>query len=328
MDILEPILKPNPYRFVWIPNEEHNDIIKLLQNIKKHNWVADEIDFSQDVIDMQHKLNDNERHFIKMITAFFASSDGLVMENLDVNFSKEVQIPEARLFFAFQANNEAEHSITYSLMLQALVKEPVEQDRLFKAVTEIPAVKKLVDWAVQWMDNRHPFRVRILAFILYEGLIFSDKFAAIFWFKKRKVLPGVSQANRLISADEGAHESHGILLYNKLLKKCPQELVHQMVQEVVALDIEFMTEAIPVTLIGMNVNLMSDYIKLVANRLLLRLGCSILYENISRENSLIDLMDNIGQEDKVSFFEHRNHVYLQGGMTVKPSAVFSTEGDF
>ena len=300
----------------------------LLKKIKTHNWVADEIDFSQDVVDMQQKMNESERYFIKMITAFFASSDGLVMENLDVNFSKEVQIPEARLFFAFQTNNEAEHSITYSQMLQALVKDPLERDVLFKAVTEIPSVKKLVDWAVQWMDNKHPFRVRVLAFILYEGLIFSDKFAAIFWFKKRKFLPGVSQANRLISADEGAHEEHGVLLYHKLIKKCPEELVHQMVREVVDLDIEFMTEAIPVTLIGMNVNLMSDYIKLVANRLVLRLGCSELYPNVSRENTLIDLMDNVGQDDKVSFFESRNHVYLQGGMTVKPSAVFTTDGDF
>ena len=175
------------------------------------------------------------------------------------------------------------------------------------------------------MDRRHPFRVRILAFILYEGLIFSDKFAAIFWFKKRKVLPGVSQGNRLISADEGAHESHGILLYQKLLHKCNHETVTMMVSEVVSLDIEFMTEAIPVTLIGMNLNLISDYIKLVANRLMRRLGYAELYEGISRDNSLIDIMDQIGLDDKVSFFERRNHVY---GKIVRPSSSFSTEVDF
>jgi ribonucleoside-diphosphate reductase beta chain len=323
-EIDEPILKRNPHRYAFVPSVEHKDIMDLLCELKKHNWQADEIDFSQDSIDMETKLNDNEKHFIKMITAFFASSDGIVMENIDVNFSNEIQIPEARLFFAFQAYNESEHSITYSMMIQALVKDREEQTRLFHAITEIPAVQKLTNWVIQWMDNRHPFCVRLLAFILYEGLIFSDKFAAIFWFKQRKVLPGVSQGNRLISIDEGAHETHGILLWKKLKRVCSEATVHQMVREVVELDTEFMIEAIPVTLIGMNVDLMSDYIKLVANRLLKRLGCSELYTVVSKDNALMDIMNQIGLDDKVSFFEFRNHVYSK---LDKPKT-FSMDADF
>ena len=323
----EKILTPNPARFALTPNVEHQDILGLLEKMKIKKWIANEIDFTQDQHDYQFKLTDDERHFIKMITAFFASSDGLVMENLNCNFMSEVQIPEARQFFAYQIYNESEHSQTYANMLVAIVPDAKEQQYLFQAIETIPSIKKLADWAKSWMDqSAHPFCVRIIAFVLYEGLVFSGKFAAIFWFVKKNLLPGFRHANLLISVDEGGHESQGILLHQKLENKCPETLVHAMIQAIVDLDIEFMTESIPVTLIGMNIELMTEYIKTVANRILKRLGYVTLYQ-VNPNNSLIYMMDKLALDSKTSFFELRNDNY-EDSSVINQDSEFNAHTEF
>jgi ribonucleotide reductase beta subunit family protein with ferritin-like domain len=307
----EVLLRPNPERFVSFPIQ-HHDVWDLYKATLAQVWMAEDIDFSGDPKDWE-TLNDGERHFLSMVLAFFAASDGIVMENINSNFATEVQLPEVRAYYSYQSCIEQIHSETYSLMIDCLIPDPTEKLRLFHAITEVPIVRKLAQWAFKWMNaDTQPFRVRIIAFVCYEGLLFSDKFCSIFWFKKRNKLPGVCHANLLIARDEGSHEDHGILLHQKLVHKCPPEVILSIVQEAVSLDVEFMTEALNVELIGMNSDMMIEYVHLVADRLLVRLGCARYYN--ANTNMLSDMMDTIGMENKVSFFEHRNHVYQRANV--------------
>ena len=327
-DSMEPMLQPNPYRFSLFPIQpQYSDIRKLYMAVKAQTWPASEIDLSKDASDWQ-KLTEGERHFMSMVLAFFASSDGIVMENLGVNFAYEVQVPEIRQLYAYIGYNEAEHSEAYALMIDTVIPDPVEKQKLFHAITEFRPVQRLAQWAMKWMDaKKHPFRVRLVGFVIYEGLVFSSKFAAIFWLKKRGKLPGIAHGNVLISRDESGHETTGVMINSKLRKPCEPEIVRAMVEEVVAIDAEeFMSDALSVDLIGMNKELMVEYIKIVADRILVRLGCAKIY-NITTPNMLIDMMDTIAMENKFNFFEGRNPVYQKSSVLSKPTP-FKIEDDF
>lgn len=327
---MEPILTPNPYVYTLFPIR-YPRIWDLYKRLESQLWTAEDIDFSKDPADFQ-TLNEGERTFLLMILAFFAASDGLVMENVSSNFAREVQLSEARAFYAYQMFNESIHNEVYSLMIDTLVRDPAEKLRLFHAISEVPGVKRLADWAKRYMDsNAQPFRVRIVAFVIYEALVFSSKFAGIAWFKKRNKMPGVVQSNLLIMPDEGAHEEMGVEVYNLLEERCDAKLVQDMVREVVDIDLDsFMVGALSSDLIGLNRTIMEEYVHLVANRVLTKLGCESIYNvpNAST-NPIMTLMDSLGMENKVSFFESRSHVYMKAGVVSRPEGRdFSTNADF
>lgn len=286
-------------------------------------WTAEEIDLGQDLKDWEG-LNDGERHFISHVLAFFAASDGIVNENLAINFMNEVQIPEARCFYGFQIMMENIHAETYSLLIDTYIKKQSEKDFLFNALENVPAVKKKGEWALRWIESEN-FTERLVAFAAVEGIFFSGSFCSIFWMKKRGLMPGLTFSNELISRDEGLHCDFACLLYSMLQNKLPQERVHEIIRDAVSIEQEFVTDALPVDLIGMNAKLMSQYIEFVADRLLVSLGCSKIYN----ATNPFDFMEMISLQGKTNFFEKRVGEYQKAGvLSDKDKNVFSLDEDF
>ncbi len=323
-NVEEPILKADNSRFVLFPIK-HHDIWEFYKKAEASFWTAEEIDLAQDIVDWESKLNDDERYFIKHVLAFFAASDGIVNENLAENFLSEVQYTEAKFFYGFQVAIENIHSETYSLLIDTYIKDDKEKDKLFNAIDTIDCVKKKADWALRWIDEGS-YAERLVAFAAVEGIFFSGSFCSIFWLKKRGLMPGLSFSNELISRDEGLHCDFACLLYTKhLVNQLPKETVTKVITDAVDIEKEFITEALPVRLIGMNQDLMKQYIEFVADRLLLELGCEKIY-NVTNP---FDFMDMISIQGKTNFFEKRVAEYQKAGvMTGKEDQGFSLDEDF
>ena len=297
--IEDPILVPSTSRFTTFPIR-YPDLWALYKKAIGSFWTVEEIDLAADLKDWD-KLNDNEKHFIKHVLAFFAASDGIVMENIDLNFSKDTQIPEARSFYAYQGFNESIHSETYSLMIDKLVRDPDEKAGLFRAIETVPSVKKKAEWALEWLSNDAPFAQRLVAFACVEGIFFSGSFCSIFWLKKRGLMPGLSFSNELISRDEGMHQEFAVTLYSHLKEKTGSETIRSIVQSACEVESQFITEALPCQLIGMNAEEMRQYIQFVADRLLAQFGEKPMYG----AKNPFDWMENISLEGKTNFFEKR-----------------------
>ena len=318
----ELLLKENKDRFVILPI----NYPKIWEHYKRHEasfWTAEEIDLTGDTKDWNN-LNDGERHFISHILAFFAASDGIVNENLAVNFMREVQLPEARCFYGFQIMMENIHSETYALLIDTYIKDNVEKDKLFHGIYTIPAVKRKAEWALRWIENGN-FAQRLVAFAAVEGIFFSGSFCSIFWMKKRGLMPGLTFSNELISRDEGLHCEFACLMYSMLENKMTEAEVQKIILEAVEIEKEFVSESLPVDLIGMNAKLMQQYIEFVADRWLNELGYSKVYNT----SNPFDFMEMISLQGKTNFFEKRVGDYQKAGvMAEKDSQVFSTEEDF
>ena len=296
----EPLLVPDDNRFVMFPIK-HDDIWKMYKKQVDCFWRAEEIDLTKDLKDWD-SLNVEEKYFISMILAFFAASDGIVLENLALRFMKDVQLSEARAFYGFQMAMENIHSQTYSLLIETYIKDTVEKDKLFNAIENFPCIKKKSDWAQKWInDNRSSFATRLVAFACVEGIFFSGAFCSIYWLKKRGLMHGLTFSNELISRDEALHCEFAILLYNKLLKRIEKARIHEIIKEAVEIETEFICNALPCRLIGMNADLMTQYIQFVADRLCLQLG----YKKIYNVANPFDWMELISLDGKTSFFERR-----------------------
>ncbi|MCC6691111.1 MAG: ribonucleotide-diphosphate reductase subunit beta [Bacteroidia bacterium] len=319
----EPILQENKERFVLFPIK-HKDIWEMYKKCEQSFWTAEEIDLSPDLVDWNSKLNDDERHFIKHVWAFFAASDGIVNENLAVNFMSEVQYPEARCFYGYQIMIENIHSETYSLLIDTYIKDPAERHKLFNAIDTVPCVSKKADWALRWISNGS-FAERLIAFAAVEGIFFSGSFCSIFWLKKRGLMPGLSFSNELISRDEGMHCDFACLLYSQLVNKMPEQQVKNIITNAVEIEKEFVTDALPVRLIGMNADMMRQYIEFVADRLLAALGYSKVYNAANP----FDFMELISLQGKTNFFEKRVGEYKKASVGVgKADNVFKLDEDF
>jgi ribonucleoside-diphosphate reductase beta chain len=319
----EPILQENPNRFVIFPIEQQ-EIWEMYKKQQACIWTAEEIDLSADIDDWRNKLNDNERHFVKHVLAFFAASDGIVNENLAENFVREVQYSEAKFFYGFQIMMENIHSETYSLLIDTYITDPQEKKKLFNAIDTIPAVKKKADWALKWVESEH-FQERLVAFAAVEGIFFSGSFCSIFWLKKRGLMPGLSFSNELISRDEGMHCDFAVLLHNNYLaNKVSEERIKEIILSALEIEKEFITESLPVKLIGMNADLMKQYLEFVADRLLVDLGCSKVF-NV--ENPF-DFMANISLQGKTNFFEKRVGEYQKAGVMNSSENTFDMDVDF
>jgi ribonucleoside-diphosphate reductase beta chain len=305
----EPILKENKSRFVLFPIQ-HNDIWEYYKKAEASFWTAEEIDLSQDLKDWEN-LSDGERHFISHVLAFFAASDGIVNENLAENFVAEVQYTEAKFFYGFQIAIENIHSETYSLLIDTYIKDNREKDRLFNAIDTMPFVKKKADWALRWIDEGS-YAERLIAFAAVEGIFFSGSFCSIYWLKKRGLMPGLSFSNELISRDEGLHCDFACLLYNNhLVNKLDPKQIRDIIVDAVEIEKEFVTEALPVKLIGMNSELMCQYIEFVADRLLMELNCEKEYN----ATNPFDFMELISLQGKTNFFEKRVGEYKKAGVS-------------
>lgn len=297
---VEPLLVEDESRYVMFPIQDQS-IWDMYKKQVDCFWRAEEIDLSKDLASWE-TLTDDEKFFIKMIIAFFAASDGIVLENLGVRFMTEVQLAEARAFYGFQIAMENIHSEVYSLLIDTYVKNEAEKDSLFNAVENFPCIKKKADWAIKWInDKRSSFASRLIAFACVEGIFFSGAFCSIFWLKKRGKMPGLTFSNELISRDEALHTEFAVLLYSKLVKKLPKKKVVEMIQEAVEIEKEFICEALPCRLISMNSKLMTQYIEFVADRLLVQLG----YEKVYNATCPFDFMEQISVEGKTNFFEKR-----------------------
>ena len=322
----EPILKENPKRFVLFPIQ-HDDIWAEYKKQEASIWTAEEIDLSSDLVDWSDKLNDDERFFIKNVLAFFAASDGIVNENIAENFVQEVQYTEAKFFYGFQIMMENIHSETYSLLIDTYIQDTKEKDHLFNAIETLPFVKSKAEWAMRWIDNGS-FAERLIAFAAVEGIFFSGSFCSIFWLKKRGLMPGLTFSNELISRDEGMHCDFACLLYNNhLVNKLPKKTVEKIIVDAVNMEKEFVTEALPVRLIGMNADLMQQYIEFVADRLLVELG----NEKVYNATNPFDFMDMISLQGKTNFFEKRVGEYQKAGVMnhgSEDSKSFSIDADF
>uniref|UniRef100_A0A8C6KLR3 Ribonucleoside-diphosphate reductase subunit M2 n=3 Tax=Nothobranchius TaxID=28779 RepID=A0A8C6KLR3_NOTFU len=320
----EPLLKENPRRFVILPIQ-YQDIWQMYKQAEASFWTAEEVDLSKD---LQHweSLKDDDKHFISYVLAFFAASDGIVIENLVERFTQEVQIPEARCFYGFQIAMENIHSEMYSLLIDTYIKEPKEREYLFNAIETLPCVKKKADWALNWIGNKNAtYGERVVAFAAVEGIFFSGSFASIFWLKKRGLMPGLTFSNELISRDEGLHCDFACLMFKHLVNKPSSKTVTSIVRNAVEIEQEFLTEALPVKLIGMNCDMMKQYIEFVADRLLLELGFSKVY----RVENPFDFMENISLEGKTNFFEKRVGEYQRMGVMSGPTDnTFRLDADF
>ena len=319
---VEPILRPDDSRFVMFPIK-YNDIWEMYKKQVDCFWRAEEIDLSKDLVDWE-KLTEDEKHFIKMIIAFFAGSDGLVLENLASRFMHDVQVSEARAFYGFQIAMENVHSETYSLLIDTYIRDDAEKQQLFNAIENFPCIKRKADWAKKWIgDKRSSFGTRLIAFACIEGLFFSSSFSAIFYVKKRGLMPGLTFSNELISRDEALHTEFAILLYSKLERKVSKKRVYEIVKDAVEIEKEFICDAIPCRMIGMNSKLMCEYIEFVADRLCLQLG----YDKIYNSKNPFDFMDLISIETKTNFFERTVSEYSLSNKTVDKD-VFSFNTDF
>jgi ribonucleoside-diphosphate reductase beta chain len=309
MPQIEPILQENKNRFVIFPIK-HHDIWEWYKKMEASFWTAEEIDLSSDLNDWNHKLNDDERYFIKHILAFFAASDGIVNENLAENFVSEVQYAEAKFFYGFQIMMENIHSETYSLLIDTYVKDEQEKDDLFNALEVFPAIKKKADWALKWIESPS-FAERLIAFAAVEGIFFSGAFCSIYWLKKRGLMPGLTFSNELISRDEGVHCDFAVHLHNHhLINKVPKERIREIIVDALNIEREFITESLPVSLIGMNAGLMTQYLEFVADRLLVELGCDREYNTANP----FDFMDMISLQGKTNFFEKKVAEYQKAGV--------------
>ncbi len=321
----EPLLMENKDRFVLFPIQ-HNDIWQFYKKHEASFWTAEEIDMSADLVDWNNKLNDDERFFIKHVLAFFAASDGIVNENLAENFLHEVQYTEARFFYGFQIAIENIHSETYSLLIDTYIKDTFEKDKLFRAIDTMDCVKKKAEWALSWIDKGN-FAERLVAFAAVEGIFFSGSFCSLFWLKKRGLMPGLTFSNELISRDEGLHCDFACLLYTKhLMGKLSKKTVEKIITDAVEIEKEFVTDALPVNLIGMNAKLMQQYIEFVADRLLVELG----NEKVYNATNPFDFMEMISLQGKTNFFEKRVGEYQKAGVmnTNKEGNKFSLDADF
>jgi len=321
---LEPLLKENPNRFVLFPIQ-YADIWSMYKKAEASFWTAEEIDLQSDLSDWD-RLSKDEKHFISSILAFFAASDGIVLENLASRFMRDIQIPEARCFYGFQQAIENIHSETYSLLIDTYIRDPVEKMRLFRAVETIPCVRQKAEWAVKWITSSSSFAERLVAFAAVEGIFFSGSFCAIYWLKKRGLMPGLTFSNELISRDEGLHCDFACLLYSKLLYPLSRKEVYSIIDEAVQYERDFVCNALPVELIGMNSKLMSQYIEFVADRLLYSLGYDKLYNAINP----FEWMEMISLEGKTNFFERRVPEYSKAGVAVssKDEDIFDLNADF
>ena len=324
MNQVEPILIKNNSRFVLFPIV-HDDIWSFYKRAEASIWTAEEIDLSPDLVDWSNKLTEDERFFIKHVLAFFAASDGIVNENLAEHFLAEVQYTEAKFFYGFQIMMENVHSETYSLLIDTYIQDTAEKAHLFNAIDTLDCVKKKAEWALRWID-KGSFAERLVAFAAVEGIFFSGSFCSIFWLKKRGLMPGLSFSNELISRDEGLHCDFACLLYNNhLVEKLSKDAVKSIIMDAVAIEKEFVTDAIPVRLIGMNSDLMGQYIEFVADRLLNELG----NEKVYNTPNPFDFMDMISIEGKTNFFEKRVGEYQKAGVLAgKENQTFSLNEDF
>lgn len=310
-DVAEPLLSEDENRYVMFPIR-HDDIWKMYKKQVDSFWRPEEVDLSKDLVDWA-KLNYEEKYFISMVLAFFAASDGIVMENLAMRFMKDVQISEARAFYGFQIAMENVHSEQYSLLIDTYIQEPEEKQKLFQGIQNYPCISKKAEWAKKWIhDNRSSFASRLVAFACVEGIFFSGSFCSIYWLKKRGLMPGLTFSNELISRDEALHTEFAIMLYSKLAKKLAKKRIHEIISEAVEIEKEFITEALPCRLIGMNAKLMTQYIEFVADRLCLQLG----YDKIYKSQNPFEFMELISVETKVNFFERTNSEYALANKSV------------
>lgn len=306
----EPLLKESKRRFVLFPIQ-YQEIWQMYKRAEASFWTAEEIDLSHDISDWNYRLNDNERYFISRVLAFFAASDGIVNENLVERFSNEVQVAEARCFYGFQIMMENIHAEAYSLLLDTYIKDVTERQFLFDAMDTIPCIKRKADWALRWIsDKRVTFAERLVAFAAVEGVFFSGSFAAIFWIKKRGLMPGLTYSNELISRDEGLHTDFATLLFSHLKRRPHPNVVRKIIEEAVSIEKEFLADALPVGLIGMNARLMCQYIEFVADRLYVSLG----NEKIYKSSNPFDFMDMVSLQGKTNFFEKRVSDYSKANV--------------
>jgi len=320
---MEPLLRLDDDRFILFPIKRP-DIWKVYKDMLASVWTNEEIDYAQDIVDWNTKLNADERHFISLVLAFFASSDSIVLENVCNRFSSEVAYAEARMVYATQQFFEAIHAEGYAIIIDTLVKSKDEKDRLFRAIQTIPAVEKKARWVLKWIGCDEDFATRLVAFAIVEGVLFSASFCAIFWVKTRGLMPGLAALNTLIARDEGMHADFAALLYTKYIEfKLPQAKVHEMLRDAVAIETEFIAEALDVRVIGMNAALMTEYVQYVADHLLETLG----YEKIWHARMVFDFMNNISVTGKANFFETRVCEY-QLGAVAGGDKQFTTESDF
>lgn len=320
--ITEPLLIPDDNRFVMFPIQ-YNDVWEMYKRQVDCFWRAEEVDLSRDLNDWK-SLNDDERKFIKMVLAFFAASDGLVLENLAVRFMGDVQLSEARAFYGFQIAMENIHSEMYSLLIDTYIQDKSEKTTLFQATQNFECIAKKANWAKKWLDDQQSeFASRLVAFAAIEGIFFSASFASIYWIKKRGLMPGLTFSNELISRDEALHTEFAVMLYNKLQRRLSKNRIHEIIREAVSIEKEFITEAIPCRMIGMNAKLMIQYIEFVADRLVLQLG----YDKIYNSQNPFDFMELISIESKVNFFERTNSEYALANKTVDAD-VFEFKSDF
>jgi len=323
MSAIEPILQPNDNRFVIFPIQ-HDDLWDWYKKQQACFWTAEEIDLSEDILDWNTKLTEDERYFIKHILAFFAASDGIVNENLAENFVNEVQYSEAKFFYGFQIMMENIHSETYSLLIDTYVKDEVEKDKLFNAIENFPAIKKKADWALKWIES-DSFAERLIAFAAVEGIFFSGAFCSIFWLKKRGLLPGLTFSNELISRDEGMHCDFAVHLHNNhMVNKVPKERIIEIIVDALNIEREFVTESLPVSLIGMNSKLMTQYLEFVTDRLLEEFNCEKEYN----ATNPFDFMEMISLEGKTNFFEKRVSEYQKAGVKSGGTGSISFDADF
>ena len=311
---MEPILAPQVNRFTLFPIK-HDDIWKMYKKAEASFWTAEEMDLSKDKNDWDHKLSDTEQHFIKNILAFFAGADGIVGENLLENFSTEIQIPEVRCFYGFQIAIENIHAEVYSLLIEKFITDRVEKDKLFNAITEIACIKQKAEWALKWFSKQNVFAERLVAFAVVEGIFFSGSFCAIYWLKKRGLMPGLTFSNELISRDEGMHTDFAVLLYSKLNNRLSTDRIYEIITEAVAIEKSFINDSIPCAMIGMNSVLMDQYIEYVADRLIYQLG----YPKFYNSKNPFDFMQLISMENKTNFFEKRVGEYSLANVNVDQS---------
>lgn len=319
----EPLLTPSEQRFTPFP-VQHHDLWDMYKRAVASFWTTDEVSLAQDPVDYR-RLTPDEQHFIKHVLAFFASSDGIVMENLAANFGVEVQAAEARNFYAYQIFNEAIHSEQYGLLIDALITDPKERELLFGAIQSVPAVRKKAAWALKWLDPSRSFAERLVAFVCVEGILFSGSFCAIYWLKQRSILPGLCLSNQFISRDEGLHQEFGALLYRKLLHKLPDAVARAIVVEAVENEKEFITDAIPCRMVGMNDALMKQYIEYVADRVLASLGYGRQYGSANP----FPWMELISLSGKTNFFEHFPSEYAKSGVMARvEDQIFALDEEF
>jgi len=324
MDNIEALLNSDNNRLTVYPIK-YDKIWEMYKCQQAAFWTAEEIDFSNDYNDFE-KLSNNEKHFIKMVLAFFAASDTIVNINLGERFIREVQIREAIITYTYQMMMESVHSEVYSLMIDNIVRNPEEKLKLLNAITEYPCISKKAQWAQKWIESNAPFSQRLIAFAIVEGIFFSGSFCSIFWIKKKNLMPGLCDSNELISRDEGMHTDFAVLLYSMISIKIDEETVHKMFEDAVNIEKEFICESLPCSLLGMNSELMSDYIKFVADRLLIQLG----YSKIWGITCPFDFMESISMEGKTNFFESRPTQYQKAAVlnTSTSNKHFLTTEDF